>query len=144
MWRLLYLVAGILNPKSFTQGNEGQVFTVDLKNYDFEVILIVIENTVSIGISLRPYQLLGARGFSSGKVPPDVTLPYISGEISQTITRLRPSLSALLWKLSEVKKGDIVLDPCAGVGSIPVEASFLPKCNTCFGIGGDIAIRKPL
>jgi tRNA G10 N-methylase Trm11 len=139
---LIPKIAGILDPVGLYQGRGNEYFAVDLKNYDFEIVLIILENTVSVGITLRPYQLLGSRGFSNGTMPPDVTSPYISGAISQTITRLRPSLSALLWKLSGVKKGEIVLDPCAGVGSIPVEASFLSHESTCFGIGGDIAIRK--
>ena len=139
---LITKIAGIFNPVGLYQGRGEESFVVDLKNYDFEIVLIVLENSVNVGIALRPYQLLGARGFSSGTMPPDVTSPYISGDISQTITRLRPSLSAVLWELSGVKKGEIVLDPCAGVGSIPVEASYLSHDSTCFGIGGDIAIRK--
>ena len=113
---------------------------VDLKNYDFEVVLIIHEDSISIAISLCPYQYLGARSFSSGKIPPDITPPYITGEVSKTVVRLRPSIASLLCRMSCIEKGDLVLDPCVGVGSIPVEASLLGKNKTCYGLGGDIAI----
>ncbi len=113
---------------------------VDLKNYDFELVLFVHGDMVNIAISLCPYQYLGARSFSSGKLPPDIAQPYITGEVSQTIVRLRPSISSLLCYMSKIEKGDIILDPCAGIGSIPVEASLLNCQMTCYGIGGDIAI----
>mmetsp|Transcript_5573 Transcript_5573/g.6259 ORF Transcript_5573/g.6259 Transcript_5573/m.6259 type:complete len:640 (-) Transcript_5573:140-2059(-) len=114
----------------------------DLKNYDFELVIFIKENLFAIAISLCPYQHLGAKSFSSGKIPPDITSPYITGEVSQQLVRLRPSISSLLLNISQVKKGDTILDPCAGVGSIPVEASLLGKSQTCFGLGGDIALSR--
>ena len=144
------------------EGEEGREWpllrwSVDLKRYDLEVVVIIHDNSVTVAIPLRPYQHLGARGYSSGKVPPDVTPPYIlrpggglgSGPISGPgpggdrrplphLVRLRPSTAAHLLRLSDIGTGDVVLDPCGGVGTIPVETSQLGGARA-FGLGGDLA-----
>jgi hypothetical protein len=117
-------------------------FAVDLTKYDFEVVLFIHDNIMNISIALCPYQYLGAKSFANGKMPPNISPPYITGETSTRIVRLRPSIASLLCHIARVKKGDLILDPCAGVGTIPVEASFLGNVMTCFGLGGDIAISK--
>lgn len=114
---------------------------VDLKKYDFELVLFIHDDIITIAISLRPYQYLGARSYSSGKIPPDISQPYITGDVSNTVIRLRPSIASLLCHMSQMKKGDVVLDPCGGIGSVPIEASLLNNSSkSSFGIGGDIAI----
>ena len=114
---------------------------VNLKKCDFELVIFIHDDIITIAISLRPYQYLGARSYSSGKIPPDISQPYIAGEISKTVIRLRPSIASLLCRMSQIKKGDIVLDPCGGIGSVPIEASLLNNSSkSSFGIGGDIAI----
>lgn len=115
-------------------GGEKKKFVVDLCNFDFELMALIYEGSLTVGISLNGYQYLGARSFCSGKIPPDITPPYIPGEWSQTLIRLRPSIASLLCDISQVQVGDIILDPCAGVGTIPVEASM----RGCYGLGGDL------
>jgi len=115
-------------------------FKVDLKHYDFEVLMIMHQNTVTVAIPLNYYQYVGARSYCSGKIPPDITPPYIIGEISKTVIRLRPSISSLLYSMSGIKKGDIIMDPCAGVGTILAEGSF----RDTFAIGGDLALAAGL
>jgi len=107
---------------------------VDLRNFDFELVVLIHDGAVTIGVSLHYYQYVGARSFCSGKIPPDITMPNITGDLSNTVIRLRPSIANLLYDISEVQVGDIILDPCAGVGTIPVEGAF----RRCFVLGGDV------
>jgi hypothetical protein len=92
-------------------------YVVDLCNYDLELVTLIHNGAVTIGISLNYYQHVGARSFCSGKIPPDITIPYIMGDVSKTVIRLRPSIANLLYDISQVQVGDVVLDPCAGVGT---------------------------
>jgi hypothetical protein len=92
-------------------------YCVDLDKYDFEVVMLISNGSVYVAIALNYYQYVGAKSFSSGKIPPDISTPYIKGELSKDVIRLRPSIASLLYRLSKVKTGDIVLDPCAGVGT---------------------------
>lgn len=111
---------------------------VDLKKHDFEVLAIIHETALTVGIVLRPYQLLKVKTYSSGRLAPDITPPYITGlGSSEDIIRLRPSTASLLLHLAQVKKGEIVLDPCSGIGTIPVEASL----SGTVGVGGDRALK---
>ena len=108
---------------------------VDLSNYDLEVVLLIQSSCLAIGLALRPYRQLEAKCFSSGTLPPDVTPPYLSGSILSGIVRLRPTTSQLMWQLINFSPGDVVLDPCAGIGTIPLEA---PRGTV--GIGGDLVL----
>lgn len=111
-------LATILIPKSNAKGKDKvNGFSVDLVNYDFEVVVMIHNDIVSVAIALNYYQYVGAKSFCSGTIPPDISMPYIKGEISKDIIRLRPAIASLLFNLCDIKTGDIVLDPCAGVGT---------------------------
>jgi len=113
---------------------------VDMKNHDFEVLAIIHETALTVGIVLRPYQLLKVKTYSAGSLPPDITPPYLTGfRQTEDIVRLKPSTASLLLHLAQVEDGDVVLDPCGGVGTIPVEASL--SRASCVGIGGDVALK---
>ncbi|OUM58325.1 hypothetical protein PIROE2DRAFT_64487 [Piromyces sp. E2] len=51
-------------------------------------------------------------------------------------TSLRPTVAYCISRFSNIQSGMIVVDPCCGVGTIPIEASCL--CPTAMYYGGDI------
>mmetsp|Transcript_24348 Transcript_24348/g.57095 ORF Transcript_24348/g.57095 Transcript_24348/m.57095 type:complete len:631 (+) Transcript_24348:44-1936(+) len=112
---------------------------VDLTKHDFEVLIMIHDAALIIGIVLRPYQAIGSKTYSNGTLPPDILPPFIKCDSGAEVVRLRPSTAALLLHLAKVKPGDIVLDPCAGLGTIPVEAAL--NNIPCVGMGGDVALR---
>jgi len=109
---LLSSVADLFVPEQ----SHGTKWTVDLKNYDVEVALLFRPHCLAIGLALRPYKQLGAKSFATGLIPPDVSPPYLSGRVLSGLVRLRPSTAHILLSLAKLKPGDIVLDPCAGIG----------------------------
>lgn len=110
---------------------------VDLTNYDVEIVLIVLSpRSLAVALALRPYQLLGTKGFKCNELPTDVSPPYLSGKITTGITRLRPTNAHLLLEIANVEKGDVVLDPCAGIGTIPLYT------KNGVGLGGDLSLTS--
>lgn len=123
------VVDGIMLP----QNDKG--WKVNLKDYDVEVVILVPSpSCVAVGLTLRPYQLLNTNAFQRNVLPSDTSLPYISGHLTSGITRLRPTNAQLLLELADIQLGDIVLDPCAGIGTIPLNATT----KKGVGIGGDL------
>ncbi|CAJ1969290.1 unnamed protein product [Cylindrotheca closterium] len=120
---------------------------VDLTNFDVEVLVVVMANgAFSLGISLQPYSSHGSKSFAIGGVPPDVTPPYIGGDVLSGVVRLRPTTAHLMLELAELKPYEMVLDPCAGIGTIPVEAEHYywnkqQHQHRAIGIGGDIVVN---
>ena len=111
-------------------------WTVDLNNYHMEVVILVISpTTLAIALALRPYQLLGANCFQKNSLPPDVSSPYMSGGTLSGILRLRPTTAHILLHLANIQTGDIVLDPCVGIGTIPLQIS-----RNAVGLGGDLVL----
>ena len=78
---------------------------------------MIHDTALTIGIVLRPYQAIGSKTYSNGTLPPDILPPFIKGDSGAEVVRLRPSTAAMLLHLAKVKPGDIVLDPCAGLGT---------------------------
>ena len=114
---LIPTLADLLIPSTNLDDGKTKKFIVDLKKFDFEVVGFVHRGSLVAGISLNYYQHIGARSYCSGRIPPDITQPYISGEISKTVIRLRPSIANLLYHISDIQVGDVVIDPCAGIGT---------------------------
>jgi hypothetical protein len=116
-------------PKSFK-------WKVDLNNYHVEVVILVLSPTsLAIGLALRPYQLLGANCFHKNSIPPDVSSPYITGRTLSGVLRLRPTTASILLELAKLEPGDIVVDPCVGIGTIPLQIS-----KHAVGLGGDLVL----
>ena len=113
---------------------------VDMKKHDFEVLVVIHDTALTIGIGLRPYQAIGSKTYSNGTLPPDILPPFIKGDTGSEVVRLRPSTAALLLHLAKIQPGDVVLDPCGGLGTLPVEAAL--GSVPCVGLGGDIALRN--
>ena len=133
---------------------------VDLTRYDIEMALILLkEGTIAIGFSLCPYSFLKANSFAIGGVPPDITPPYVGGDLlSEGLVRLRPTTAHILLNLASLQPYEVVLDPCAGIGTIPMEADrYYFSCNgngtsnnnttrtssSAIGLGGDVALHHP-
>jgi hypothetical protein len=53
---------------------------------------------------------------------------------------LRPATAQILLHFAELQKGDIVIDPAAGIGTIPIEASFGE--NGAVGLRGDVVLSS--
>jgi hypothetical protein len=113
-------------------------WTVDLKWYDLEVVWLQRSHCLAIALALRPYQWYETRSFADGVIPPDVSEPFLSGGALSGVVRLRPTTAHMLLSLAKLCDGEVVLDPCAGIGTIPMEASFLPV--SVVAIGGDLAL----
>jgi Putative RNA methylase family UPF0020 len=139
------------------QSNGG--WCVDLKNFDLEVVVIVRPGAMAVGLSLRNYNNriphvfmtatqaddLGpmpqstappALSFASGGIPPDIAPPYIAGTSIPGLVRLRPTTAQVLWRLAgPFDPGDVIVDPCAGIGTIPHEGTMLPSWRRAQGGG---------
>ena len=128
---------------------------VDLTSYDVEVVLLSIMTTttvaaatcptlfMAVGLTLRPYQRLGAKSFHSNTWPPDIGHPYLPRSVTKGVTRLRPSNAQLLWKMANLEPGDIVLDPCAGIGTIPLLVATTTASTSgasVVSLGGDLCL----
>lgn len=112
---------------------------VDLTKFDVEVVVILMTNgRFALGISLQPYAFYKANSFAIGGVPPDVTPPYIGGDVLSGVVRLRPTTANIMLELTQLKPHELVLDPCAGIGTIPLEAE---KYWNGIGMGGDIVVN---
>jgi hypothetical protein len=125
----------------------GVGWQVSLDHFDIELVFVLLASsgTVALGIALCPYSFLKAKSFGSGNVPPDITPPYVGGEILSGLVRLRPTTAHILLHLAEVERHEVVLDPCAGIGTIPVTADqyYHPRNTPAIGLGGDIVLNHP-
>ncbi len=138
-------------------------WSVNLKKFDIEMVIFITppdlrskNGKLAFGISLCPYSFLQSKSFETGNVPPDVTAPYLGKDVlSKGIVRLRPTTAQLLLQIANLQKYDIVLDPCAGVGTIPVESEQyhkrsefthpqgLNESKHFISIGGDLVLNNP-
>jgi len=100
---------------------------VDLRKYDVEIVLIVRTDRVALGLTLVPYQLVGSKNFANGVLPPE--LPVIRGDF----VRLRRSTAQYLLQVCELQPGDVLVDPCVGMGTILHEAP-----SHVVSMGGDV------
>jgi ubiquinone/menaquinone biosynthesis C-methylase UbiE len=116
-------------------------WSVHLTQYNLEIVLFQHPDCLLVGFALRPYQLLHTRSFASGEWPPDVATPFVPASLR--MVRLRTTTAQVLLHLAQLQAGDVVLDPCAGVGTIPLEAAHLPKHLSVVSLGGDLVLHDP-
>jgi len=104
---------------------------VDLKNYDLEVVAIVLQQHVHLGLTLDNRKL----GFSSN-LPPERVPPILFRE--GVTACLRPSTARLFLAMCQPRVGEVVADFMAGVGTIPfVAAAMPPPFPQVLALGGD-------
>ncbi|KAG7347765.1 putative RNA methylase [Nitzschia inconspicua] len=118
-------------------------WSVSLEKFDVELVVVVLPGTLAVGISLRPYSFLKSKSFASGLIPPDVTAPFLGSKATGDVVKLKTTTAHLLLELADLEEYDIVLDPCAGVGTIPLEADQYFRWKKCVGLGGDLALNNP-
>lgn len=123
-------------------GKNGS-WTISLDKFDVEVVVILLPNTMAVGISMRPYSFLKSKSFAYGIIPPDVTAPFLGGKTTEDVVKLKTTTAHSLLELADLKDGDVVLDPCAGVGTIPLEADQYFRSKNCVALGGDLALNNP-
>ena len=117
-------------------------WTVNLSKFDVEIVFLQQDSRVAVGIALLPYSLIGVKSWSGGFLPPDITTPYPPPELLAGQVRLRPTTANLLMSLAKIQAADVVLDPCGGVGTIPLEADSYFG-GKAVGIGGDLILTEP-
>ena len=104
---------------------------VDLKGYDLEVVAIVLQQHVHLGLVLD-----NDRVTFSSNLPPERVPPILFRE--GVTACLRPSTARLFLAMCQLREGDIVTDFMAGVGTIPfVAAAMPPPFPQVLALGGD-------
>ncbi|GAB1603356.1 THUMP domain-containing protein 3-like [Argonauta hians] len=90
-------------------------WNVDMKNFDIEVILRIVNNSVSVGIALTKESL--HRRLITNFGP----------------TTLRATTAYNMLRLCKIQDGEVVCDPMCGSGAIPIQAAVCwPKVwNIC-------------
>ena len=125
-------VASLLVPEHYRVS-----WTVDLKHYDIEIVLLQRDQHLVIGFTLRPYRLCGITSFSQGGLPGDITPPIVRHTSEVEVVRLKAPTAQTLLLQANIQPGDVVLDPCCGIGTIPYEASLM---GAVVAMGGDLVL----
>mmetsp|Transcript_30675 Transcript_30675/g.89200 ORF Transcript_30675/g.89200 Transcript_30675/m.89200 type:complete len:390 (+) Transcript_30675:436-1605(+) len=92
---------------------------VKLTGYDMEVMAIVFHSSLAYGIHLN------VRNNRRTQDVPSQDRQHLVSGLDRRI-RLRPSTAHLMLRMADVHKmpaGSVVLDPMAGIGTIPLEAA---------------------
>lgn len=119
-----------------------QQWTVDLCQYDLEIVLLQRSTHWIVALALRPYQRVGrdnrgVRSFAHNGLPPDITPPVLQSTRADVV-RLKPPTARALLQIAQVKPGEVVYDPCCGLGTIPYEAALL---GAVVAMGGDLILQ---
>jgi tRNA G10 N-methylase Trm11 len=104
---------------------------VDLRNYDLEVVAIVLQQHVHLGLVLT-----NAKTTFSSNLPPERVPPILFRE--GVTACLRPSTARLFLAMCQPRAGEVVCDFMAGVGTIPFVAAAMPlPFPQVLALGGD-------
>ncbi len=104
-------------------------WVVDLKNFEVEVVAFLLQNDLVLCLSLPDRDTIGNEGYlnhpriNSGSLSSEPRHLFSPNCLSKRIASLRPSTAYMMLLLADIRPHDIVLDCCAGVGTIPIEAS---------------------
>ncbi|VDM63031.1 unnamed protein product [Angiostrongylus costaricensis] len=90
----------------------------DMKNFDMEVLLNIRNDCVLVMVALNKESLFKRNICAFGP------------------TTMRPTMCYCMAALAQPKRGDIILDPMCGGGSIPLEGAL--AYDGCLFIGADI------
>jgi hypothetical protein len=108
---------------------------VDLTSMDVEVIALVLNETILLGLHL-PHP--GQKPFLKCKLPTEVRTPTLptqslvsSGVVGTTV---RPSTAYMILALLRARPYEVVVDATCSVGTALVEAAYGHKC---LAVGGD-------
>ena len=103
-------------------------WTVDLVNMDFEIIALVLAETLLIGINIPTL----SPAFLKSKLPGEIRPPVVPSGIT---SGMRPSTAYVLVQLAKPQPGDILVDAMCGGGAALIEAAY---SHGCIAIGGDV------
>lgn len=102
-------------------------WTVNLTEPDVEVVAIVLNNSISIGLNV----FCSTRSFKNNRLPPEKRPPAIT---TQSLGSLRSSTVYTIVSMLRPKPGEILVDYLCGVGGSLVEAVY---AFGVIGLGGD-------
>ena len=107
-------------------------WSVNLVTYDVEIVMLVYDTNVVIGMSLFDSKICNK------------TLGTSYREWTRNVSKgktacLKPSIAANLVQYADLKPNSVVLDCMSGVGTIPIEASAL--FHDVYSLGGEIDVR---
>lgn len=103
-------------------------WTVDLVNMDFEIIALVLAETLLIGINIPTL----SPPFLKARLPGEIRPPVVPSGLTSS---MRPSTAYVLVQLAKPQPGDVLVDAMCGGGAAFVEAAF---SHGCIAIGGDV------
>lgn len=103
-------------------------WTVDLVNMDFEIIALVLSETLLIGINIPTL----SPPFLKSRMPGEIRPPVVPSGLT---SGMRPSTAYLLVQLAKPQPGDVLVDAMCGGGAAFVEAAY---SHGCIAIGGDV------
>ena len=105
---------------------------VNLTHMSSEVIAVVLNETIFLGIHLRHPD---HKAFAKSKFPSEIRRPVVSLTSSGTLSpSLRPSTAYLVLSLLQARPCELFLDATCSFGTSLVEASY---AHGCIAIGGD-------
>lgn len=104
-------------------------WTVDLDDFNSEVFVHVVDNELICGITLYGPQHHGNQRFRA---------PLLPG--FEPLTALKPSTAYAMAKMARLQPGEVVCDPFAGIGTIPIEAVHSWPDVLC--LGGDVYLES--
>ena len=138
---LLRRGASFMTPTQFLQASGGNA-RVSLTKFDMELVWFIRPHAHAVAISLR--RTPGTvSSFESGQaMPPDITPPYVHND--NFAVRLRPTTAQLLLYMARLQDGDVVLDPCVGIGTIVMECLHLRRPDGVIAMGGDLELADAL
>ncbi|CAM9513419.1 unnamed protein product [Scytosiphon promiscuus] len=111
-------------------------WTVDLKGYDVEVVVMILQRSVVVGLALDGDR---TKRCSHGRIPKEDKGFLETGE---RLSSLRPSTAYLMLRMAEPTVGDIIVDSMCGVGTIPfLGAGWFPGVSFVGGEVDDIAVQ---
>lgn len=118
---------------------------VDLDDFDLEIVWFWRPHATVVALSLRDYTAVGAISFAKGLgLPPDISPPYLQGQVLSEIIRLRPSTAQLLLHMADLQDGDVVVDPCVGIGTVVLECLHMRQPSCLVAMGGDLELKDTL
>lgn len=103
-------------------------WSVDLVSMDFEIIALILSETMLIGINIPTL----SPPFLKSRLPGEVRPPVVSSGLT---SGLRPSTAYLLVALASPQVGDILVDAMCGCGATFIEAAY---SHGCIALGGDV------
>ena len=120
---------GSLDVAAATGGGVHETFRwrVDLTGFDVEVCVLLLQSQLVVGLTLSTGALL-----HKNRLPPE---PRPLLPLCNVSVRLRCSTAWAMLQLAAPKPGDVLLDPMAGVGTIPIEAAA--RWGDVFALAGD-------